>query len=157
MRKSNKRKFSWTKRLVRQVVQRILDAVLWPTPVTAHWEAGRQNLCQTWEWTFLAPWDKVVMKCPPQSHGQVCEQKGALPVEDWHLPSTSTAIISWPLNCWHSMTLKGVQGQEWRSRMRHSCSGKNWQNRPSDSQIFSRDFMSPNSCIFSYLEKHWHH
>ena len=25
--------FSWTKRLVRQVVQRILDTVLWPSPV----------------------------------------------------------------------------------------------------------------------------
>ena len=31
--------FSWTKRLVRQVVQRILDTVLWPSPVTAHWVA----------------------------------------------------------------------------------------------------------------------
>ena len=61
--------FSWTKRLVRQVVQRILDTVLWPSPVTAHWVAGQQNLCQTWEWTFSAPWKwswnaplKVVVK-----------------------------------------------------------------------------------------------
>ena len=89
--------FSWTKRLVRQVVQRILDTVSWPSPVTAHWVAGQQNLCQTWEWTFSAPWDKMVMKCPPQSRGKVYEQKGALQTEDWHLLSTSTEIISWPL------------------------------------------------------------
>ena len=57
-------------------------------------------------------------------------------------------------NCWLSTPLKGVQGenQEWGTL----CSGKNWQNRPSDSEIFSEKyFMSPNSCIFSYLEKHW--
>ena len=110
--------FSWTKRLVRQVVQRILDTVLWPSPVTAHWEAGRQNLCQTWERTFSAPWDKMVMKCPPQSRGQVCKQKGALPTEDWHLPSTSTEIISWPLQL---LTFNGPERSSgWRSRMRHS-------------------------------------
>ena len=56
--------FSWTKRLVRQVVQRILDTVLWPRPVTPHWVDHQQNLCQTWEWTFSAPWDNMVMKCP---------------------------------------------------------------------------------------------
>ena len=27
--------FSWTKRLVRQVVHRILDTVLWPSPVNS--------------------------------------------------------------------------------------------------------------------------
>ena len=86
--------FSWTKRLVRQVGQRILDTVLWPSPVTAHWVACQQNLCQTWEWTFSAPWDKMVLKCPPQNHGQIYEQKGALPTENWHLPSTSTKIKS---------------------------------------------------------------
>ena len=110
--------FSWTKRLVRQVVQRILDTVLWPSPVTAHWVAGQQNLCQTWEWTFSAPWDKMVLKCPPQSRGQVCEQKGALPTEDWHLPSTSTEIISWPLQL---LTFNGPERSSgWRSRMRRS-------------------------------------
>ena len=110
--------FSWTKTLVRQVVQRILDTVLWPSPVTAHWEACWQNLCQTWEWTFSAPWDKMVIKCPPQSHGQVCEQKGTLPTEDWHLPSTSTAIISWPPQL---LTFNGPERSSgWRSRMRRS-------------------------------------
>ena len=110
--------FSWTKRLVRQVVQRILDTVLWPSPVTAHWVAGQQNLCQTWEWTFSAPWDKMVMKCPPQNHGQVYEQKGALPTEDWHLPSTSTEIKSWPLQL---LTFNGPERSSgWRSKMRCS-------------------------------------
>ena len=110
--------FSWTKRLVRQAVQRILDTVLWPSPVTAHWVAGQQNLCQTWEWTFSAPWDKMVMKCPPQNRGQVYEQKGALPTEDWHLPSTSTVIISCPLQL---LTFNAPERSSgWRSRMRRS-------------------------------------
>ena len=50
-------------------------------------------------------------------------------------------------------TLKEVQDedQEWGTL----CSGKNWQNGPSESWIFSgEDFMSPISRIFSYLEKH---
>ena len=116
--KQQERMFSWTKRLIRQVVQRILDTVLWPSPVTAHWDAGWQNLCQTWKRTFSAPGDKMVMKCPPQSHGQVCEQKGALPTEDWHLPSTSTEIISWPLQL---LTFNGPERSSgWRSRMRRS-------------------------------------
>ena len=129
--KQQERMFSWTKRLVRKVVQRILDTVLWPSPVTAHWVACQQNFCQTWEWTFSAPWDKMVMKCPPQSHGQVCEQKGALPTEDWHLHLHLRRLYHGHFNCWLSTALKGVQGenQEWGTR----CSEKNWQNRPSDS------------------------
>ena len=59
-------------------------------------------------------------------------------------------------NCWLSMPLIGVQGEN--QERGTLCSGKNWQNMPSDSYIFSgEDFMSPNSCIFSYLEKHWRH
>ena len=57
--------FSWTKRLVRQLVQRILDTALWPSPVTTHWVAYQHNLCQTWEQIFSAPWDKMVIKMPP--------------------------------------------------------------------------------------------
>ena len=94
--------FSWTKRLVRQMVQRILDSVLWPSPVTAHWEAGRQNLCQTWEWTFSAPWDKIVMKCPPQS--RFVSKKGLcqLKIDTYHLHLQRlyhghwTADFQWP-------------------------------------------------------------
>ena len=33
--------------------------------------------------------------------------------------------------------------------------GKAQKNWPSDTQVFlGKDFMSPNFCIFSYLEKH---
>ena len=148
--------FSWTKRLVRQVAQRILNTVLWPSPVTtwlsdfiftfhfpalekewqptpvflpgesqgwgslvgcclwgrtesdmtevtsqqqpvtAHWVTSQQNLCQMWKWTFSAPLDKIVMKCP-QNHGQAYDHERALPTRNWHLPSTSTKIKSWPL------------------------------------------------------------
>ena len=105
-------------KLVRQVVQRILDTVLWPSPVTAHWVAGQQNLCQTWEWTFLAPWDKMIIKYPPQNHGKVYEQKGALSTQDWHLPSTSTKIKSWLLQL---LTFNAPERSSgWKSRMRHS-------------------------------------
>ena len=42
----------------------------WATSLThsskALWVVYQQNLCQTWEWTFSAPWDKMVMK---YSHG----------------------------------------------------------------------------------------
>ena len=80
--------------------------------------AGQQNLCQTWDWTFSAPWDEMVMKCPPQSCGQVYEQKGALPTEDLHSPSTSTEIISWPLQLPTFNSPERSSG--WRSRMRRS-------------------------------------
>ena len=110
--------FSWTKRLIRQVVQRILDTVLWPSPVRAHWVTCQQNLCQTWEWTFSTPWDKMVMKCPSQNHGQVYEWKGALPTEDWHLPSTSTKIKSWPLQLLTFNTPERSSG--WKSGVSHS-------------------------------------
>ena len=146
--------FSWTKRLVRQVVQRILDTVLRPSPVTAHWVACPQNLCQTWEWK--APWDRMVMKCPPQNHGQVYEQKRALPTENWHFPPTSTKIKSWSLQLLTFNSPERSSG--WKSGMRYSALWENQQNRPSDSWIFSGEyFMSSNSCIFSYLEKHWRH
>ena len=54
----------------------------------AHRVAYQWNLCQTWEWAFLAPWDEMFMNCP-QNHGQIYDYKGALPTENWHLPSTS--------------------------------------------------------------------
>ena len=147
--------FSWTKRLVRQVVQRILDTVLCPSPVTAHWMACQQNLCQTWEWTFSAPWDKMVKECTPQNHGQVYKQKGALPTENWHLPSTSTKIKSWPLQLLTFNFPERISG--WKSGMRHSVLWEKTGRTGLQIDLFKKGFMSPNSCIFSYLEKHWHH
>ena len=50
-------------------------------------------------------------------------------------------------------TQKGAQGgdQEWCAL----CPGGNWQNGPSDSEIFSgEDLMNPTACIVSYLVKH---
>ena len=58
------------------------------------------------------------MKCSPQNHGQIYEQKGVLPTEDWHLPSTSTKIKSWPLQV---LTFNAPgKSSEWKSGMRHS-------------------------------------
>ena len=94
----------------------------WATSLThsskALWVVYQQNLCQTWEWTFSAPWDKMVMKYPLQNHGLVYEQKGALPTEDWHLPSTPTKIKSWPLQL---LTFNAPERSSgWKSGMRHS-------------------------------------
>ena len=58
------------------------------------------------------------MKCPAQNHSQVYEQKGALPTENWHLPSTSTKIKSWPLQL---LTFNSPEKNSgWKSGKRHS-------------------------------------
>ena len=107
--KQQEEMFSWAKRLVRQVVQRILDTVLWPSPVTAHWEAGQQNLCQTWKRTFSAPWDKMVMKCPPHPLKVVVKfvsRKGLcqLKIDTCHLHLRR--LHHGHCNCWLSTALK---------------------------------------------------
>ena len=55
---------------------------------------------------------------PPQNHGQFYEQKGALPTEDWHLPSISTKIKSWLLQLLSFNAPESSSG--WKSGMRHS-------------------------------------
>ena len=38
------------------------------------------------------------------------------------------------------------------------CSGRNWQNKPSDNYTYAgENFMNPISYTFSYLEKHYNH
>ena len=114
-----------------QVVQRILDTVLWPSPVKAHWVACQQNLCQTWEWTFSAPWNKMVMKCPPKIMVKFMSKKGLCQLKTDTCPLYLQRLNHGCCNCWVSMPLKVVQGenQEWGTL----CSGKNWQNRSSHS------------------------
>ena len=123
--------FSWTKRLVRQVVQRILDAVLWPSPVTAHWVACQQTFAKPKNGHSQHHGIKWSWNVPPQSRGQVYEQNGLcqLKIDTCHLHLWK--LYHGHCNFWLSMALKGVQGedQEWGVL----CSGKNWQNRPSDS------------------------
>ena len=61
--------------------------------------------------------------------------------KSWHLPSTSTRINSqllWP----QAFKISPERSSGWRSGMRHSAPWENFQNRPSDSWIFSGDFMS---------------
>ena len=108
--------FSWTKRLIiRQVVQRILDTVLWPSPVTAHWrlvdkifakpEKGHsQHHGIKWSWN--APL-KVVVKFV--SRKGLCQLK----IDTCH--PHLRRLYHGHCNCWLSMALKGVQGedQEW--------------------------------------------
>ena len=63
-----------------------------------------------------------------------------LSATDWHLPSTSVRIQLCAADLQYS--LKRVQGGKhtWGTL----CSGKNWQGRSSDTQIFSEtNFMSP--------------
>ena len=67
----------------------------------------------------------------------------AVSATNWHLPSTSTRTKSHAAAAADfQLPLKGVQGGE--QKWGPPCSGKNWQNRSSDSHIFSGDhFMSP--------------
>ena len=100
--------FSWTKRLVTRVVQRLL-LLARPGPITAHWEVYQQKLQQNWKWSFLAPWDTMAMKCP-QTRVKFMTQRGSA---NWklHLPSASTKIKSLPLQAADLQgQLKGVQG-----------------------------------------------
>ena len=105
------------------------------------------HLCQTQEWAFPAPRDKMVKKCP-----QTIVKCMTLSGPNWHLPyavartrSTATAAIDL------RHTLKGVQGGDqnwdtlhWEKPVEQACR-----------EILSgEDFMCPNSCILSYLEKH---
>ena len=62
------------------------------------------------------------MICHPQNHGQVYEEKGALPTEDWHLPSTSTKIKSRPLQLLTFNFPERSSG--WKSGMRLCALGK---------------------------------
>ena len=103
--------FSWIERLVIQVVQRILDSVLWPSPVRAHWVAYKQYLCQTWEWAFSAQQDEIAAS----NQGQIYDTKGPCQLEtgSCHLPLQR--LNHGHCSCWPSTPPKGVQGgnQEW--------------------------------------------
>ena len=82
------------------------------------------------------------MRCP-WNHGQIYGHEGVLPTGNWQFLSASTKVklvTTSPAELQHP--LKGVQGrnQKWDIL----CSGKSWQNRPSDSYIFSgKDFHKP--------------
>ena len=69
------------------------------------------------------------------------------------LPSTSTRIkcVAAASDFQHLMKRVQDEEQKWGTL----CSGQNWQDRSSDSLIFSgADFISP-TLVSSYLEKHW--
>ena len=91
----------------------------------------------------------------PPKHGQICGCKGALLTGIWPLPAASTKIKSRSLQ--HADFQHPLERSSgWRQKNKALCAlGKTWKNKPSDSQRFyGKDFISPNSCIFSYLEKH---
>ena len=55
---------------------------------------------------------------PSPNHGQAYDHEGALPSRNWHLPSTSTKIKSWPLQLLTFNTPERSSGL--KSGMRHS-------------------------------------
>ena len=55
---------------------------------------------------------------PPSKSWSSLWAKGALPTEDWHSPSASTKIKSWPLQLLTFNTPERSSG--WKSGMRHS-------------------------------------
>ena len=117
------------------VVQRLL-LLARPGPITAHWEAYQQKLRQNWEWAFLAPWDTMAWNAPKL--GPNLWPKGVLPTGNCtcHLPLQR--LIHDPCKL---LTLR-VSWKEFRVVIRGM--GKNWKNRPSDSQTFSgKEFYEP--------------
>ena len=117
---------SWTKKLVRQVVQRILDTVLWPSPVIAHWMAYWRNICQTWELSaFSVPWETMVMRCAPKITVKLMTMKGPyqLKTDTCHLPLQRSNHGH--CSCWPLTPLKGVQGGDKKTK----CSGKKLQKQ----------------------------
>ena len=75
---------------------------------------------------------------------------------DWKLAPASCLYKDCNMttaNCWPSTTPERSSGR--RSEIRHSALGRTQKNQPSDCQMFSgKDFMRPNSDLFSYPEEH---
>ena len=88
-------------------------------------------------------------------HSQIWGYEGVLLTESWPLPATSTKIKSWPLqDADLQHTLERTSG--WRQIIKHSVFwGKPRKTGLQTVRCFQvKLFMSPNSCILSYLEKH---
>ena len=182
--------FSWTKRLVRQVAQRILNTVLWPSPVTTwlsdfiftfHFPAlekemaahssvlawripgmgepggllslGSHRVGHDWsdfaaaasnstlsdqsakslpdvKMNILSTIGQNSHEMPPRITDKLMTMNGLCQLETGtcHLPLQR--LNHGHCSCWPSTSLKEVHGgyQKWSP----PCSGKNWQNRPSD-------------------------
>ena len=89
------------------------------------------------------------MKCPP-NYDRIYDPEGALPTESWHLPSASATMRSLGTSATDLQHIpKGVQcgDQGWDAL----CTGKT-DRTGLQIVIVSRDFMSPNSYIISYLD-----
>ena len=145
----------------------------WASPVAQlvknHLQCGRPGFNP---WVGKIPWRRERLPMPVfwpgELHGLCSQSMGLQKVRhDWaaftftsvasdknsHLPATSISIKSVATAAADLQhTLKAVPDgdQGWGAR----CLGKNWQNQPSESYKILGDFMSPNSSIFSYLEKH---
>ena len=92
----------------------------------------------------------------PPKHGQICGYEGALLTGSWPLPAASTKIKSWPLKD-ADLQRPLQRSSGWRQKIRHSVlwekPGKTGLQIVRCFQV--KIFMSPNSCIFPYLEKYY--
>ena len=88
-------------------------------------------------------------------HGQICGYEGTLLPGSCQLPPQRLHHDHYKLLTFNTLR------KEFKVEIRNKalCAlGKTQKNWPSDSQMFSsKDFMSPNSCTFSYLEKYYCH
>ena len=90
----------------------------------------------------------------PPKHGQICGYDGAL--------LTGAGPCQLPLqrlnhNHYNTLTFNTFleRSAGWRQKIRHSVLGKPRKTGLQIVRCFQvKIFMSPNSCIFSYLEKH---
>ena len=105
------------------------------------------------EWGAIAFSDNDHEMAP--KHGQICGFEGALLTGSWPLPIDSTKIKSWLLqdaDLQHPLE----RSSGWRGKDKALQKPKK-----TGLQIVRcfqvKIFMNPNSCIFSYLEKHYCH
>ena len=138
------------------VVQRIL-LLTGPSLIIAHWVAYQGNLRQTWEWAFPAPWDKMVMKWAPNC-GQTHGHKRVLQLETGTCYLPLQWLNSGHYSCWPSTSPEW--NSAWKSEIRHSLCALEKMDK-TGLQIVRylqvKIFFSPNSCIFSYVEKHYNY
>ena len=90
----------------------------------------------------------------PPKHSQTSGHEGALLTGSRHWPAASAKMVMTTTRCWPSTPLERSSG--WRSETRHSVlwekPGRTGLQRVKCFQV--KIFKSPNSCLFSYLEKH---
>ena len=140
--------FSWTIMTRKTSGQETFGYCNKASPVIAHWVAYQWNLCQTWKWAFLAPWNEMVMKCLLKLSSNLRQWRKPV---NWRLALAICLYINWVMShysCWLSIPLKDLRAE---IRSEALCVlGKLAKQVFRQLNIFRRIFYEPSSCISSY-------